>query len=59
MVAAGAAMLATAAVTILTGAGDYRYYDLLGDPLQPGALAAAAAVLAASGVAAVAVRWPR
>jgi energy-coupling factor transport system permease protein len=56
--AVGAAATALVIAGLVTGATAFRYYDTLGDPLQPGAVAGAAALaLLASGAGMV--RWRR
>jgi energy-coupling factor transport system permease protein len=54
----GVALLCLAA-WLLSGAGDYRYYDLLDDPFTPAAVAAASALLGLGAAAAGTVRWLR
>ncbi len=55
----GAAATAVVATALATGATAYRYYDTLGDPLQPGAVAGAAALVLLCAAAAGLGRWPR
>jgi len=44
---------------LATGATDFRYYDTLGDPLQAGAVAGAAALAVLLAAGAGMVRWRR
>ena len=44
---------------LIGGATDFRYYDTLGDPWQPAAIAGACLLLALLGAAGGVVRWPR
>ena len=44
---------------LIGGVTDFRYYDTLGDPWQPAAIAGAGLLLALMGAAAAVVRWPR
>jgi energy-coupling factor transport system permease protein len=55
----GAAATAVVAAGLVTGATAYRYYDTLGDPLQPGAVAGAAALALLLACSAGMVRWTR
>jgi energy-coupling factor transporter transmembrane protein EcfT len=59
LVALGAAATALVAAALLGGATAYRYYDTLGDPLQPAAVAGAAALAVLLAAAAGTVRWLR
>jgi energy-coupling factor transport system permease protein len=55
----GAAALALVAAGLAGGATAYRYYDTLGDPLHPAAIAGSAALLLLTATAAAMVRWLR
>ena len=44
---------------LIVGATSFRYYDTLGDPLVPGAIAGAAALAVLLAAAAGMVRWVR
>ena len=44
---------------LIGGTTDFRYYDTLGDPWQPAAIAGASLLLALVATAAAVVRWPR
>jgi energy-coupling factor transport system permease protein len=55
--AIGATATALVAAGLVTGATGYRYYDTLGDPLQPGAVAGAAALVLLVAAGAGMVRW--
>ena len=54
----GFALLVSAAI-ILTGAADFRYYDLLGDPFTGSAIAATLLLVAPLIAAAGVIRWTR
>jgi energy-coupling factor transporter transmembrane protein EcfT len=54
---AGALALLTAALVL--GVTDFRYYDTLGDPWRPAAIAGAGALTGLLATAATVVRWPR
>jgi hypothetical protein len=58
-VAVGAAATGLVAAALAAGTTAYRYYDTLGDPLQPGAVAGAAALAALMAATAGMVRWLR
>lgn len=53
----GAATIAVVTAAVATGAGSFRYYDLLADPVTGGAVSSAAAIAIAGLVAAGAARW--
>jgi energy-coupling factor transport system permease protein len=55
----GAAAVVLVAAGLTGGATAYRYYDTLGDPLHPAAIAGAAALLLLTAMAAAMVRWLR
>ena len=55
----GGCALVLVAGALTGGATDFRYYDTLGDPWQPAAIAGAGLLLALLGTAAAVVRWPR
>jgi energy-coupling factor transporter transmembrane protein EcfT len=57
--AVGAAATGLVAAALLGGSTAYRYYDTLGHPLQPAAVAGAAALAALLAAAAGMVRWLR
>jgi energy-coupling factor transport system permease protein len=59
LAAVGVCALALVTGALVVGATDFRYYDTLGDPWQPAAIAGAGALLALAGTAAAVVRWPR
>jgi len=59
LVAVGGCALALVVGGLIGGATDFRYYDTLGDPWQPAAIAGAGALMALLGAAAAVVRWPR
>jgi energy-coupling factor transporter transmembrane protein EcfT len=59
LTAVGAAATALVAIGLLTGATAFQYYDTLGDPLQPAAIAGSAALLVLLAAAAGMVRWGR
>jgi len=59
LAAVGTCALALVTVGLLSGATDFRYYDTLGDPWQPTAIAGAGALTALLAGAAGVVRWPR
>ncbi|HEY2790203.1 MAG TPA: energy-coupling factor transporter transmembrane component T [Gaiellales bacterium] len=59
LVAVGAAATGLVAAALAAGATGYRYYDTLGDPLQPEAIAGALALAALMAAAAGMVRWLR
>jgi energy-coupling factor transport system permease protein len=55
----GAAAVALVTAGLIGGATSYRYYDTLGDPLHPAAIAGSAALLLLTATAAAMVRWLR
>jgi energy-coupling factor transport system permease protein len=55
----GAAAVALVAAGLAGGATAYRYYDTLGDPLHPTAIAGSAALVALAATGAALVRWLR
>jgi len=55
----GGCALALVVAALIGGVTDFRYYDTLGDPWQPAAMAGAGLLLALLGTAAAVVRWPR
>jgi energy-coupling factor transport system permease protein len=55
----GAAAVALVAAGLAGGATAYRYYDTLGDPLHPAAIAGSAALVALAATGAALVRWLR
>jgi hypothetical protein len=55
----GAAAVALVTAGLTSGATSYRYYDTLGDPLHPAAIAGSAALLLLTAAAAGMVRWLR
>jgi energy-coupling factor transport system permease protein len=59
LAAAGASALALTAAGLILGLTAFRYYDTLGDPWRPAAMAGAAALAALAAAAATVVRWPR
>lgn len=59
LTAVGASALVLVAAALLLGMTDFRYYDTLGDPWRPAAIAGAAALTALLAGAAAVVRWPR
>jgi len=59
LAAVGGCALVLVTGALIGGATDFRYYDTLGDPWQPAAIAGAGALLALLGTAAAVVRWPR
>ncbi|HYX86405.1 MAG TPA: energy-coupling factor transporter transmembrane component T [Gaiellales bacterium] len=59
LTALGAAAVAVVATAIATGAGGYRYFDTLGDPFRPAAVAGSAALLLALTAFAAVVPWRR
>jgi energy-coupling factor transporter transmembrane protein EcfT len=59
LAALGACALALVTAGLLSGATAFRYYDTLGDPWQPAAIAGAGALAALLAAAAAVVRWPR
>jgi hypothetical protein len=59
LAAAGASALALTAAGLILGLTAFRYYDTLGDPWRPAAVAGAAALTALLAGAATVVRWPR
>ncbi len=59
LAAVGASALALVAAGLIFGLTAFRYYDTLGDPWRPAALAGAAALAALTAAAATVVRWPR
>jgi energy-coupling factor transport system permease protein len=59
LTAIGACALVLVAAALMLGVTDFRYYDTLGDPWRPAAVAGAAALTALLAGAATVVRWPR
>jgi energy-coupling factor transport system permease protein len=59
LLAVGAALVVVTAAAIASGACTFAYYDTLGDPLEPAAIATAAAIAAGGLAAAGLVRWRR
>jgi energy-coupling factor transporter transmembrane protein EcfT len=59
LAAIGACALALVAAALILGVTDFRYYDTLGDPWRPAAVAGAVALTALLAGAATVVRWPR
>jgi energy-coupling factor transport system permease protein len=59
LTAVGASALALVAAGLILGLTAFRYYDTLGDPWRPAAIAGAAALAALTAAAATVVRWPR
>jgi energy-coupling factor transport system permease protein len=57
--AAGAAAVALVTAGLVSGATRYRYYDTLGDPLHPAAIAGSVALVCLTATAAGMVRWLR
>jgi energy-coupling factor transport system permease protein len=57
--ALGVGSIAVFAAGLVTGATAFQYYDTLGDPLQPGAIAGSAALALLGAAGAGAVRWRR
>jgi energy-coupling factor transport system permease protein len=55
----GATALGLVTAGLIGGATAYRYYDTLGDPLHPAAIAGSAALLGLTALAAGMVRWLR
>ena len=55
----GAVAMALVTAGIVTGATAFQYYDTLGDPLQPAAIAGSAALVVLLTAAAGTVRWGR
>jgi energy-coupling factor transporter transmembrane protein EcfT len=55
----GTAALALVIATLLTGAADFRYFDLLDDPWTPAATAGAAVLALLAAAYAGVVRWRR
>jgi energy-coupling factor transporter transmembrane protein EcfT len=59
LTAIGACALVLVAAALMLGVTDFRYYDTLGEPWRPAAVAGAAALTALLAGAATVVRWPR
>jgi energy-coupling factor transporter transmembrane protein EcfT len=59
LAAVGAAALALVAAALILGVTGFRYYDTLGDPWRPAAIAGAAALTVLLAGAATVVRWRR
>jgi energy-coupling factor transport system permease protein len=59
LTAIGACALVLVAAALMLGVTGFRYYDTLGDPWRPAAVAGAAALTALLAGAATVVRWPR
>ena len=59
LAAVGGCALALVTAALIGGATAFRYYDTLGDPWQPVAIAGAGALTALLATAAAVVRWPR
>jgi energy-coupling factor transport system permease protein len=57
--AVGASALALVGAALVLGVTEFRYYDTLGDPWRPAAIAGAAVLTALLAGAATVVRWPR
>jgi energy-coupling factor transport system permease protein len=57
--AVGGCALLLVAGALIGGVTDFRYYDTLGDPWQPAAVAGAGLLVGILGTAAAVVRWPR
>ena len=55
----GGCALVLVAWALIAGVTDFRYYDTLGDPWQPAAVAGAGLLAGILGTAAAVVRWPR
>jgi energy-coupling factor transporter transmembrane protein EcfT len=55
----GASALALVTAALILGVTDFRYYDTLGDPWRPAAIAGAGALAGLLATAATVVRWPR
>jgi len=53
----GTAALVIVLVAVATGAGDFRYFDLLGDPWTPAAIAGSAGMAVLAAAFAWVVRW--
>jgi energy-coupling factor transporter transmembrane protein EcfT len=58
LTAIGAVAMATVAIALATGAGDFRYFDLLDDPLTMPAVSEAAGLALLGAAFASAARWP-
>jgi energy-coupling factor transport system permease protein len=59
LTALGGAALVLVLGTLLTGAADFRYFDLLDNPWRPAAIAGSAGLAALTTAFAVTVRWRR
>jgi energy-coupling factor transporter transmembrane protein EcfT len=59
LAAVGACALALVTAALIRSATAFRYYDTLGDPWRPAAIAGAGALAALLAAAAAVVRWPR